>query len=98
MISALYQETGSSNPFKHDIPELTVLIDKLFREFDPSKRDQLLEDIVEILKQGESHVLTQMWAGSGGAWNVKIRNFVLPPTSQIVLKMEHLWLDPDATP
>ena len=97
-LSVMYQGSGASNPFGYDDPELTALIDKLFREFDPATRDQLLADIVEILKKGESHVLTQMWAGSGGAFNVKIRNFVLPPTSQIVLKNEHLWFDPDATP
>jgi len=98
VLSVLHQDSGSSNPYGYENPELTALIDKLFREFDAATRDQLLLDIVEILKTGESHVLTQMWAFSGGALNVKIRNFVMPPTSQIVLKMEHLWFDPDATP
>ena len=97
-LSVMYQESGASNPFQNNDPELTSLMDQLFREFDQSKRDQLLQGIVDNLKKGESHVLTQMWAGSGGAFNVKIRNFVLPPTSQIVLKNEHLWFDPDATP
>ena len=98
MLGVMYQTDASSNPYGYEDTELQALIDQLYSELDPVKRNTLLEGITGILSNGEFQGIPQMWAGSGGALNIKIRNFVLPPTSQIVLKNEHLWFDPDATP
>ena len=98
MLAVAYLADASSNPQGYVVPGLEDLSDRLSRELDPAKRDQLLADMVEIFKRGEAHFLPMYWGFLGGAINVKIRNYFMPLTAVIVAKNEHLWLDEDATP
>jgi hypothetical protein len=51
---------------------------------------------VEILRQGESHVVPLTWGFSGGMMDYRLQNFHVPGSEQIVKHFEHIWWDPDA--
>ena len=77
-------------------PRLTEIIEAQARELDPGKRLSLFKAAVNILHQGESHVVPLTWGYSGGVMDYRLQNFHVPGSEQIVKHFEHLWWDPNA--
>ena len=65
-------------------------------ELDPEKRLSIFKEMVEILRQGESHWVPINWQKPGGAMDCHIQNYQVPLTIQLVNKFEHIWWDDDA--
>ena len=84
------------NPDEWTTPRFAELIVAQERELDPDKRRALYAEMVEILRQGESHWVPLAFMTNGGAYSCHIQNVVAPPTIQIAHKWEHAWWDPDA--
>jgi peptide/nickel transport system substrate-binding protein len=87
---------GQKNPDSWSHPRLTEVIEAQARESDPVKRLGLFKEAVEILRQGESHVVPLTWGYSGGMMDYRLQNFHVPGSEQIVKHFEHIWWDPDA--
>ena len=66
------------------------------RELDPVQRKELFKEMVEILRQGESHLIPNTWGSLGGVLDHRIKNYHVPPAYQQAMKLEHIWFDPDA--
>ena len=101
MLSSVYRPGGGRNPSGWSHPRIEELSEEHLKELDPARRQEILEEIVGILREGESHFVPMIWLSAGGALNVKIRNWhagATTPNYQTVHKLEHLWFDPDATP
>jgi peptide/nickel transport system substrate-binding protein len=87
---------GQKNPDSWSHPRLTEITEAQAREADPVKRLALFKEAVEILRQGESHVVPLTWGYSGGMMDYRLQNFHVPGSEQIVKHFEHIWWDPDA--
>ena len=87
---------GQKNPDSWSHPRLTEITEAQARESDPVKRLALFKEAVEILRQGESHVVPLTWGYSGGMMDYRLQNFHVPGSEQIVKHFEHIWWDPDA--
>ena len=87
---------GQKNPDSWSHPRLTEITDAQARESDPVKRLALFKEAVDILRQGESHVVPLTWGYSGGMMDYRLQNFHVPGSEQIVKHFEHIWWDPDA--
>ena len=87
---------GQKNPDSWRNPRLTEIIQAQAKELDPLKRLRLFKEAVEILRQGESHVVPLAWGHSGGMMDYRLQNFHVPGSEQIVKHFEHVWWDPDA--
>lgn len=96
LINQNYEVDVLRNPHNWTDPELTKLIEAQGRELDPAKRQEIFEDIVDILRQGEGHVVPYLWRTATQVLDYRIRNRHAPQTVQLVNKMEHIWFDPDA--
>ena len=83
------------NPHNWSDPRIDKLIAAQDRENDPVKRKALISDMVDVLREGESHIVPIDWYDWGGALDYRIRNFYVPPTIQLVHKWDHVWFDPD---
>jgi hypothetical protein len=70
-----------------------IPIEAQARESEPVKRLSLFKEAVEILRQGESHVVPLTWGYSGGMMDYRLQNFYVPGSEQIVKHFEHLWWD-----
>jgi peptide/nickel transport system substrate-binding protein len=87
---------GQKNPDRWSHPRLAEIIQAQARESEPAKRLSLFKEAVEILRQGESHVVPLSWGFSGGLMDYRLQNFHIPKSEQIVKHFEHLWWDPEA--
>jgi ABC-type oligopeptide transport system substrate-binding subunit len=87
---------GQKNPDSWRHPRLTEIIEAQAREPEPVKRFGLFKEAVEILRQGESHVVPLTWGYSGGMMDYRLQNFHVPGSEQIVKHFEHIWWDPSA--
>jgi peptide/nickel transport system substrate-binding protein len=87
---------GQKNPDSWGHPRLSEIIEAQAREPEPVKRLSLFKEAVEILRQGESHVVPLTWGYSGGLMDYRLQNFHVPGSEQIVKHFEHIWWDPDA--
>jgi ABC-type oligopeptide transport system substrate-binding subunit len=87
---------GQKNPDSWRHPRLTELIQAQAKEPEPLKRLRLFKEVVEILRQGESHVVPLSWGHSGGMMDYRLQNFHVPGSEQIVKHFEHVWWDPEA--
>ena len=74
------------------IDELTALQDSAF---DLGERRAVFKEIVDILRQGESHHVPVVWFQVPAAYDYRIHNFVQPQSAVELTKMEHIWWDPD---
>jgi peptide/nickel transport system substrate-binding protein len=87
---------GQKNPDSWKNPRLSEIIQAQARELDPGKRLRLFKEAVDILRQGESHVVPLSWGSSGGMMDYRLQNFHIPGSEQIVKHFEHVWWDPEA--
>jgi ABC-type transport system substrate-binding protein len=87
---------GQKNPDSWRHPRLTEIIEAQAGEPEPVKRLGLFKEAVEILRQGESHVVPLTWGYSGGMMDYRLQNFHVPGSEQIVRHFEHIWWDPNA--
>jgi ABC-type transport system substrate-binding protein len=87
---------GQKNPDSWSHPRLTEIIEAQARETEPAQRLSLVKEAVQILQQGESHVVPLTWGSSGGMIDYRLQNFHVPGSEQIVKQFEHLWWDPNA--
>jgi peptide/nickel transport system substrate-binding protein len=87
---------GQKNPDSWSHPRLAEIIQAQAREPEPLKRLSLFKEAVEILRQGESHVVPLTWGFSGGMMDYRLQNFHIPGSEQIVKHFEHIWWDPNA--
>ena len=87
---------GQKNPDSWRHPRLADIILAQAKEPEPQKRLRLFKEAVEILRQGESHVVPLSWGSSGGMMDYRLRNFHVPGSEQIVKHFEHVWWDPEA--
>jgi len=87
---------GQKNPDSWRHPRLSEIIEAQARESEPAKRLGLFKEAVEILRQGESHVVPLTWGYSGGMMDYRLQNFQVPGSEQIVKHFEHIWWDPNA--
>ena len=93
IINQFYLQDVLRNPHNWQNDEVDELIDLQNREVDPATRQQQLENLADILHQGESHWLPYFWYSSGGALDCRIRNFYYPPTVQLIKKWDHVWFE-----
>ena len=56
----------------------------------------IFKEMVEILRQGESHGAPINWLKPGGPMDCRIQNYPVPLTIQLVNKFGHIWWDEDA--
>jgi ABC-type transport system substrate-binding protein len=87
---------GQKNPDHWSHPRLTEIVEAQAREPEPMKRLSLFKEAVEILRQGESHMVPLTWGYSGGLMDYRLQNFRVPGSEQIVKHFEHIWWDPNA--
>jgi peptide/nickel transport system substrate-binding protein len=87
---------GQKNPDSWHYPRLTEIIEAQAREPDLVQRLSLFKEAVEILRQGESHMVPLTWGYSGGMMDYRLQNFHVPGSEQIVKHFEHIWWDPNA--
>jgi ABC-type transport system substrate-binding protein len=87
---------GQKNPDRWGHPRLIEIIEAQAREPEPVRRLSLFKEAVEILRQGESHVVPLSWGFSGGMMDYRLQNFHIPGSEQIVKHFEHIWWDPNA--
>ena len=95
IINQFYLQDVLRNPHNWQNDRVDELIDLQNREVDPAARQGHLEELADILHQGESHWLPVLWYSSGGAFDYRIRNYYYPPTVQLIKKWDHVWYDPD---
>ena len=95
IINQFYLQDVLRNPHNWQNDRVDELIDLQNREVDPAARQAHLEELADILHQGESHWLPVLWYSSGGAFDYRIRNYYYPPTVQLIKKWDHVWFDPD---
>ena len=95
IINQFYLQDVLRNPHNWQNDRVDELIDLQNREVDPATRQGHLEELADILHQGESHWLPVLWYSSGGAFDYRIRNYYYPPTVQLIKKWDHVWFDPD---
>lgn len=98
IINQFYLQDVLRNPHNWQNDQVDELIDLQNRAVDPAARQGHLEDLANILHQGESHWLPYFWYSSGGAFDYRIRNYYYPPTVQLIKKWDHVWFDPDREP
>ena len=72
------------------------LVSAQISELDAGKRQAQFEEMVEILRRGESHWVPIVWESMGAAHDYRIQNYHTPKTIQQVLKWDQVWWDPDA--
>ena len=83
---------------------ISALSELQIRAATPEDRFKLILKMESRLKEGIAQWVPEAWLPIHGAINVKIRNFVQIPNTAVsmsmhtIKKMEHLWLDNDATP
>ena len=95
IINQFYLQDVLRNPHNWQNDRVDELIDLQNRAVDPAVRQGHLEELADILHQGESHWLPVLWYSSGGAFDYRIRNYYYPPTVQLIKKWDHVWFDPD---
>jgi peptide/nickel transport system substrate-binding protein len=88
---------GQKNPDSWRQPRLAEIILAQAREPEWPKRLRLFREAVDILRQGESHMVPLSWGSSGGMMDYRLRNFHVPGSEQIVKHFEHIWWDPEAS-
>ncbi len=91
IINQFYLQDVLRNPYNWQNDQVDELINLQNREVDPAARQGRLEELANILHQGESHWLPYFWYSSGGAFDCRIRNFHYPPTVQLIKKWDHVW-------
>ena len=96
VIDQFYALDTLRNPHNWSDPRLTELMEAQSRELDPVQRKELFKEMVEILRQGESHLIPNTWGSLGGVLDHRIKNYHVPPAYQQAMKLEHIWFDPDA--
>ncbi len=95
IINQFYLQNVLRNPHNWQNDRVDELIDLQNRSIEPAERQAHLEELAEILHQGESHWLPVFWGANGGAFDYRIRNYYYPPTVQLIKKWDHVWFDPD---
>ena len=91
IINQFYLQDVLRNPHNWQNDSVDELIDLQNQEVDPAVRQGHLEDLADILHQGESHWLPYFWYSSGGAFDCRLRNYYYPPTVQLIKKWDHVW-------
>ena len=81
------------NPHSWSDPRTTKLMDLQDGELDPNKRKELMEQFVEVLREGTSHIVPLAWSSGAVAMDYRMRNFYLPTTIQLIHKWDHMWFD-----
>ena len=93
IINQFYLQDVLRNPYNWQNDQVDELITQQNRAVDPAVRQGYLDDLAEILHQGESHWLPVLWYSSGGAFDCRIKNYHYPPTVQLIKKWDHVWFD-----
>ena len=86
----------AGNPDNWSDPELTRLIEAQAGASDTAERAAILRDIMEILRQGETHWVPTIWRDMGMVYDHRLQNWLTPLSGELTLKWEHVWWDPDA--
>ena len=95
ILNQFYLQDVLRNPHNWQNDRVDELIDLQNEEVDPAARQAHLEELANILHEGESHWLPVLWYSSGGAFDYRIRNYYYPPTVQLIKKWDHVYWDPD---
>ncbi len=95
-LNSYYQQNIVRNPHNWSHPDVDRLLSAQALELDPAKRLEMLREIVEILRMGESHMIPIMRQSVGALMDYRIQNYNVPPSNQIMKKWDHVWWDPDA--
>ena len=85
---------GMKNPDSWSHPRLTEIIEAQ-AEAGAGKRLSLFKEAVQILRQGESHVVPLLGIFRR-MMDYRLQNFHVPGSEQIVKQFEHIWWDPNA--
>ena len=95
ILNQFYLQDVLRNPHNWQNDRVDELIDLQNEEVDPAARQAHLEELANILHEGESHWLPVLWYSSGGAFDYRIRNYYYPPTVQLIKKWDHVYWDPN---
>ena len=96
LLNQHYLKDISKNPQNWGDPEVDKLITAQEQELDSKKRLVMIRRILEILRQGESHVIPVVNWDAGGLIDYRLQNYIIPGSMQLVYKRDHFWWDPDA--
>ena len=74
ILSSYFSTDIEKNPDNWTHPDFAEKIKAQARELDPTKRQQTFQEMVEILRQGENHLVPRLWTGLGAAMNSRLQN------------------------
>ncbi len=96
ILNQFFDQGVLRNPQGWSDPRVDRLILEQDAALDPAKRALLFRQIVDVLREGESHVVPVDYYSSGGAMDYRLKNYHFPPTIQLVHKWDHIYWDEDA--
>ena len=74
ILSSYFSTDIEKNPDNWTHPDFAEKIKAQARELDSTKRQQTFQEMVEILRQGENHLVPRLWTGLGAAMNFRLQN------------------------
>jgi peptide/nickel transport system substrate-binding protein len=98
IFTSIYLAGGSRNQVGYEDPKIRKIFERQARESDQEKRQMLLKEAANLLKDGEGHWFTIWWFPQHTPTNIKVKNVHGGPTIHVLNTLEHLWLDPNAKP
>ncbi len=84
------------NPDNWSDPRLDELLESQAREIDVVKRQAMFKEILDILHEGNSHVVPLLRYDQGGLMDYRIQGYHVPTSIQLVHSWDQIWWDPDA--
>ena len=78
----------------HPNSRVQELIELQGQELDTDKRRAMVQEVDDILLQGDNTVVGAFWFNRGWVSNLRIQNFHPTASGQIQFGWEHLWCDP----
>ncbi len=96
VLNQVYAFDVEKNPDNWTTPRFQELVETQISELSVETRQDQFQEMVDILRKGESHWVPLVWESNGGVHDYRIQNYTVPATIQQVLKWEHVWWDPDA--
>ena len=75
-------------------PRVQELIELQRKELDTDKRRAMVQEVDDVLLQGDNTVVGAFWFNRGWVSNLRIQNFHPTASGQIQFGWEHLWCDP----
>ena len=93
VFGGIYRPGGSRNYSDWSDPRVESIFQRQKVEQDPGRCRLLLREAADILRQGDNHWVTLVWARFFWQIHRDVKGFNPPQTVQCGFKHENLWLD-----